>query len=136
MGAGGSITSSSGNIEQSTLEILSLFKYYDSNALVTKDDLILANESWNLVISDTSGEFIRMKTSQSSFEATSCLSWFYDQFYIFSAEMDYQSQELYTGNLKVQVRALVSMIQSTLGMFKGKFIYLFKITYISLTNNR
>lgn len=94
MGAGASSTSA-GSIEEATAELLDNCKYYvDDKATISHEEVALAKESWRLIIDNESPEYIRMKLDP-SFEPTSCLSWFYDSFFILSSEQDGSSAALY-----------------------------------------
>eukprot|EP01035_Chromulina_nebulosa_P017017 gene17017-22523_t len=121
MGAAASTNSHSpvGTIQQQSEELLKLFIYYKPNSVVDNEDLEIAKETWKIVIEDRSLQYIKLKSSEPPLEASSCLSWFYDVFYEFSGQMDTGSQQLYKDNLKIQIRALIAMISSTLSMFTG-----------------
>lgn len=119
MGAGASSLPTAASIEEQTLDILKIFTLYRPDATVTQEDYDIAFQSWEFITNDKSPEYLRKKQANPPLEAASCLSWFYDCFYEFSSEMDPEPQQLYKDNLRVQVRALVAMIQSSLSMFKG-----------------
>ena len=55
-----------------------------------------------------------------SFDYLSALSWFFDQFYVISGELDSGSVQLYGTNMKVQAKALTGMINMLLSMYKDK----------------
>jgi hypothetical protein len=54
--------------------------YYMHNAEITDADLMLAKDTWNLVVDDKSAAFKEMKKDP-TFEQSSCISWFYTIFY-------------------------------------------------------
>lgn len=54
--------------------------YYMHNAEVTDQDLMLAKDTWNLIVDDKSAEYKKMKQDP-NFEQSSCISWFYTIFY-------------------------------------------------------
>ena len=94
--------------------------YYIKDAEVTDADVDLAKSAWKMVVDDTSPEFITLKARPEGFDQQSCLSWFFDQFYVFSAEIDTSSMALYGTNMRVQAKALTGMVNMSLSIFKGK----------------
>lgn len=119
MGAAASTGSSSVPIEQQISDTLQLFVNYDANAVVSQEDVDFAKICWEYITKDTSPEFLRRKAEDPPLETSSCLSWFYDCFYELSHSMDTESRNLYKDNLRVQVRALVAMVQTVLSIFEG-----------------
>ena len=94
--------------------------YYIKDAEVTDADVDLAKSAWTMVVDDTSPEFLTLKARPEGFDQQSCLSWFFDQFYVFSAEIDSSSMALYGTNMRVQAKALTGMVNMSLSIFKGK----------------
>ena len=118
MGAGASLhheNLAEGTVEERARQLFPSYMILD--ALVTEHDLEKARESWRMIVDDESPEFKRLKGTE-GFDKTSCLTWFFDQFYVVSDLLDESSSSLYGHNIKVQIRALTGMINSSLSMFK------------------
>ena len=118
MGAGASLhheNLAEGTVEERTIHLFPSYMILD--AVVTELDLEKARESWRMIVDDESPEYIRLKGTE-GFHKTSCLTWFFDQFYVVSDLLDESSSSLYGHNIKVQIRALTGMINSSLSMFK------------------
>ena len=94
--------------------------YYIKDAQPVDADVDLAKSAWKMVVDDTSPEFITLKARPEGFDQQSCLSWFFDQFYVFSAEIDSSSMALYGTNMRVQAKALTGMVNMSLSIYKGK----------------
>ena len=92
--------------------------YYIKDALVVEADVDLAKSTWKMVVDDTSPEFMTLKARPEGFDQQSCLSWFFDQFYVFSAEIDQSSMALYGTNMRVQAKALTGMVNMIMAIYK------------------
>eukprot|EP01041_Mallomonas_annulata_P014279 gene14278-30382_t len=113
MGAGGSVDME-GSEEQVFERMLPI--YYLKDVVILDEDIAAARASWELVTTDSSPEFNRRKGTEGF--PSSCLSWYYDSFYEESYALDSSAKALYKSSLKVQVKALVAMIQMMLTIFK------------------
>ena len=105
------------SVEDRTLQLYPAYMILD--AVVNEVDLEQAKISWKQVVDDESPEYLRLKHTE-GFDKASCLTWFFDQFYIISDVLDSNSSSLYGDSMKIQIRALIGMINSTLSMFKGQ----------------
>ena len=119
MGAGASLQDNFGGvtIEERTVQLYPA--YMIQGAVVDESDLEHANISWKMIIDDESPEYLRLKGTD-GFDKASCLTWFFDQFYIINSVLDEASASLYEDSLRIQIRALTGMINASLNMFKGQ----------------
>ena len=140
MGAAASSTINANGIavelsdEQQIQKMLNTFENYDPLATITKEELALAESGWTCVVNDLSPEYIRMKKANEPNLPHSCLSWFYDSFFLIAMEYDENIKESYNNNMKIQIRAMVSMISATLSILRGNEVSrtnaLFKIAKV------
>ena len=74
MGSGSSVemTGSDEDIVQRMLPL-----YYVKDAVVSEEDVALAQNSWKMIIDDTSPIFLMNKGTEGF--PSSCLTWFYDR---------------------------------------------------------
>ena len=111
------------SVETRATSILSLFEYYVADAHVTLEDVHLAEETWRIITTNTSNEFFRVKeahlVSAEPFLATSCLSWYFDTFFDYCVELDPNIKQSYGNDLRTQIRAMISMVSSSLTMYKN-----------------
>ena len=105
--------------EQQIQRMLNTFENYDAKATITKEELAIAESGWTCVINDLSPEYIRKREDKEPNLPHSCLSWFYDTFFLLAMEYDENIKESYNNNMKVQIRAMISMISSSLSILRG-----------------
>ena len=110
--------------------------YHVHNVVVSSEDITMAKESWELIMSDKSPEFTRLKgletdeksvssksansrNKQSSKGAplpSSCLIWFYDSFYSRLFQIHPSCKHLFRGSLKAQGKVLCKIIGISIGL--------------------
>ena len=115
MGAAGSVITGGGgdSVEDRVTKLIP--PYYIPNAVVSPDDLAACKESWTMIVEDN--PLVWTKDEEGSHQ--SCLSFFFDQFYVFSAEMDPTAGSLYSSGIRIQAKALTGMISMIFSMFKS-----------------
>eukprot|EP01035_Chromulina_nebulosa_P020306 gene20306-26357_t len=119
MGAGSSSNPIYNNIEQQSKELLTKFTHFISDAVVEDSNIESSKECWKMVTDDLSPLFLTLRSQKDESIPSSCLTWFYDSFYKLLHEFDTDSKALYNDSMRVQVRALVAMISTSLSIFKN-----------------
>lgn len=99
-------------------EILSKYSFYVLKSVIRNEDISLALASWNLFLMGSVPLYLERKASDLSF-SSDCLTWFYENFYRISFEMQTSSRYLLSDSNKVQIKAVSSMISSIFSMFGG-----------------
>ena len=95
--------------------------YIKNSTYFPQKDIQLAKAAWDHIIKDTSPEFLRQKSAVADFPRQSCLMWFYDTFYAEFQSLDEAARAVYQGgNLKVQAKALMGMINMIISVFLAK----------------
>ena len=106
-------------LDQQIQRILSTFENYDASATISREELSIAEAAWTGIVSDLSPEYIRMKEENDPNLPHSCLSWFYDSFFALATAYDPNIKDSYNGNMKVQIRAMISMISASLSILRS-----------------
>lgn len=113
MGAGAGTGRRAGTNEQQWEELKPVFYTHVAHVSdVTVEGAERAQAVWAMVLKDTSPAFQQLRRDKGVDAPTSCLAWFYDEFFKMSHERDSSSKKLYQENLKIQSRALVAMIET------------------------
>jgi hypothetical protein len=95
MGAGASSVNNEGTVDEVIQRILKSSTYYiDDDSPITEQEIEAARAGWQMIIEDRSPAYLEVRDNE-GFEATSCLSWFYDSFFRISHDNDQVSKELY-----------------------------------------
>jgi hypothetical protein len=95
MGGGASSFNNEGTVEEVVERILKGCSYYiDDDLPITDQEIDAARAGWQMIVEDRSPAYLEVRDNE-GFEATSCLSWFYDSFFRISHDNDQVSKELY-----------------------------------------
>lgn len=92
--------------------------YYIPNADVTAADIAVAKQSWKLIIDETSVAFKTMKDNEPTFHHTSCISWFFCNFYSRLFDIHPLCKPLFVNGLQSQGIFLVKLISLTLNQLE------------------
>ena len=116
---GNSTSSITISLEQTQEELAELMMppYYIRNLTVTDYDISLARASWKAIIDGTSPAFIEEKKNP-SFHAASCLTWFYDSFYLRLFDVNPAARPMFKTNIQSQGRVLMGIISTALNQLK------------------
>ena len=132
MGGSNSKISDKSYLSKSDNEIVSLmmpvFFTFDE---VTKEDAILATESWKLIVDEKSDHFNQLKLDQ-NFKYTSCILYFFDVFYDRLFDVHPLCEPMFKSGIKAQGRFLVKMISLSVSLLDDK--KKFEETMINLAN--
>ena len=90
--------------------------YYLNDFAVSNDDVVLAKESWRLILNDAAPEYVRLLSENEYALNVSCLVWFYDSFYERLFEVHPSSRSQFQGSLKKQGLVLVKIIGISIGL--------------------
>jgi len=82
---------------------------YFSNDELTIEERKLAKYSWDLVANDKSPEFLSRR-GKPDFQYQSCVTFFYDSFYVRLFDVHPMSQQLFVNGIKSQGKFLVKLI--------------------------
>jgi len=85
---------------------------------VTPEDLAVAKFKWNMILTDSSPYFERMKGSP-DYEQSSCLSCFYDSFYGRLFDVHPSAKPMFSSGMKSQGKFLVNMMTMTLNVISN-----------------
>jgi hypothetical protein len=92
---GGTSTNHEGTIEETIDRILHAYSYFiDDDLPITEQEIEMARGAWQMIVEDRSPVYLELRDTE-GFDASSCLSWFYDSFFRLSHENDEVSKELY-----------------------------------------
>lgn len=92
---GGASTNHEGTVEETVNKILGDCEYYiNDESIITEQEIEAARASWQMIVEDRSPVYLEIRDTE-GFDASSCLSWFYDSFFRISHENDQVSKELY-----------------------------------------
>lgn len=80
---------------------------------LTPDDMDIAKRAWNMILLDTSTEFLRLKGTQ-GFPYTASVVWFFDTFYHRLFDIHPSVRPLFKNGLVTQGKFLVQMISMLL----------------------
>ena len=81
---------------------------------LTHHDMDIAKTAWNMILQDTSQEFLRLKGTD-NFPYSSAVVWFFDTFYHRLFDMHPSVRPLFKNGLVTQGKFLVKMISMLLG---------------------
>eukprot|EP01036_Dinobryon_divergens_P040419 gene40419-53434_t len=115
MGSGPSNTIRELNADELTQ--LMMPPYYIQNVVVTDNDILLGRASWKKVAEGNSEAYLAIKDTP-DFEASSCLTWFYDSFYKRLFDVNPSARPLFKINLMSQGRVLMGIISTALNLLK------------------
>jgi hypothetical protein len=122
MGVVSSVTSEN-NVKRSVKEMVRLMMpvYYLDVHELSSGETLQAADAWNLIMSDTSPEYLKRKANESpeEFPYESCMMFFYDSFYKRLFDIHPSSRPLFKNGMKAQGRFLVSMISLSLAEFRN-----------------
>lgn len=108
--------------------------YYINDVFVIEDDIVLARASWKRILNDDSDEFKSLKNGPSEFSSPSCLTWFYDVFYLRLFDVNPSARPFFKGtNMQAQGRVLCGVISTALNQLKSPegFVQLLtKLTHV------
>lgn len=82
--------------------------YYDARELGPRERQI-ADDSWQLIVKDTAPVYVS-KLGNPDFHYKSCLTYFYDTFYVRLFDIHPMSKELFKTGMKGQSNALIRML--------------------------
>jgi hypothetical protein len=91
---------------------------YFTNEKITSEEYEKTKISWNLILNNTAANYLLLKQDK-SFESSSCISFFYDSFYLRLFELHPASRGLFTKGIKCQGTFLVQMISLALSEFNN-----------------
>ena len=116
---GGSSTGGARYMNGTLNEIVSvMMPVYYTEEEITEQDLNLAIDCWQHIVSDTSPEFKMKKETDPSFQFSSCVSWFFSNFYARLFDVHPMCRSLFKTGLQTQGRFLISMVSLCINQLK------------------
>ena len=114
MGSGSSTTARHKELGRSQHAIVKLMMplYFDPIDC-TPEEHKMAEDCWNLVLTDKTPEFLAKKGTE-GFPYTSCVTFFYDNFYVRLFDIHPAAKELFKSGMKGQGKFLVMMLSLAL----------------------
>lgn len=95
-----------------------MFPVYYTESEVTESDHKLANETWDLILDDTSPLYMEgQKDPAFAAEYGSCIMFFYDTFYRRLFDVHPMCKAMFKSGMKAQGKALVKIVTLSLSMF-------------------
>jgi hypothetical protein len=109
------------NWSQAQLVPLVMPVWYLAEHSVTAEEMILANEGWNIILQDHSPIFIRMRETEGErFTHTTCVSFFYESFYARLFDVHPLCKPMFKSGLKSQGKFLMKMITLALSLLSDE----------------
>ncbi len=119
MGGGSSSSAASHlNKSQNTVVALMMPLYY-SGEDISVEERQFASDAWQLILHDTSPEYLARKTDP-DFTYASCVTFFYDTFYLRLFDIHPMAKALFKSGMKSQGKFLVQMISLSLSELDDK----------------
>mmetsp|Transcript_18267 Transcript_18267/g.18341 ORF Transcript_18267/g.18341 Transcript_18267/m.18341 type:complete len:220 (-) Transcript_18267:490-1149(-) len=117
---GAAVASLGVGVNQSEEELVELMMppYYIKNVIVTDSDIAVGRLSWKKISDGSSQAYMAMKESP-DFTESSCLTWFYSEFYGRMFDINPGARPLFKTNLMSQGRVLMGIITTALNQLKN-----------------
>ena len=116
------------SLNRSAAEVVRLMMpVYYTTENITYEDRKLAKATWNLVVNDTSPEYLARK-GKADFHCQCCVSFFYDTFYTRLFDVHPICRPLFMHGMKSQGKFLVKMIGLALSELENENPQIFEKT--------
>lgn len=119
-------------------EILILFPDYEANVVLSKNDIVVIDETWGMIINDKISHCLNL-SQYSGASASFCgLNFFYDSFFRILFEMSDCKPTIEASSMKLSIKSIANVITTVISILKEENIAEFKekMEYVASTHGR